>query len=476
MPRSDFSSFLPRLRSGTLLRFYFAALLLPAVLTAANQPNIIVILADDQGWGDLSAHGHPSIRTPHLDSLARDGAQFERFYVQPVCAPTRAEFLTGRYHLRGGVTGVSEGLERLSLREETIADVLGRAGYATACFGKWHNGSQYPYHPNGRGFDEFYGFTSGHWGSYFDAMMDHNGQVETGKGYMADDLTNHTVEFIRQQSAAKRPFFAYLAFNVPHSPMQVPDEFWNRWSDRTVPSHHRFAGSEDPQHTRAALAMVESMDANVGRVLGTLDELKISDDTIVVYFSDNGPNGRRWNGDLKGTKGSTDEGGVLSPLFLRWPGKVPASSTIHAPGGAIDLLPTLLELAAVNHTPRLPLDGQSFAGALQQNKPAPNERLIFSHWNDRVAVRGSRWMLDYTGELFDLANDPLQLHAVTQSFPAQTKALQQAVVDWRAAHARRPPRYRIHPSSGPRRRSAWRTGTLQQISELLLHSPLAFAG
>jgi arylsulfatase A-like enzyme len=434
-----------------LVAFLYLALH-ATVLPAETRPNIIVIMADDQGWGDLSGHGHPTIRTPNLDGLSRDGAHFQRFYVQPVCAPTRAEFLTGRYHLRGGVTGVSEGLERLSLREETIADVLRQSGYATACFGKWHNGSQYPYHPNGRGFDEFYGFTSGHWGSYFDAMMDHNGQVETGRGYMADDLTDHTVEFIKKQASSSQPFFTFLAFNTPHSPMQVPDEYWDRWSDREVPAQHRFADREDREHSRAALAMVENLDANVGRILGELDQLGISENTIVVYLSDNGPNGHRWNGDLKGTKGTTDEGGVRSPLFLRWSGTVPPNSTINVPGGAIDLLPTLLELAAIEHPSKYPLDGKSFAGALLQTAPPPAARLIFSHWNDRVGVRGERWMLDHTGELFDLANDPLQYHAVTSSQPTIAATLQHAVDDWRAEMLatgadRHPPMLVGHPGT-----------------------------
>ena len=141
-----------------------------------SRPNVLVILADDQGWGDLSLNGNTNLRTPHIDSLARDGARFERFFVSPVCSPTRAEFLTGRWHPRGGVHGVSTGGERLDLDETTIAEAFQAAGYATGCFGKWHNGSQYPYHPNGRGFEEYYGFTSGHWGEYFDPPLDHNGQ------------------------------------------------------------------------------------------------------------------------------------------------------------------------------------------------------------------------------------------------------------------------------------------------------------
>ncbi len=415
----------------SLLGLALVALALLSSSLAESRPNIIVIMADDQGWGDLGAHGHPSIHTPHLDGLARDGAQFSRFYVQPVCAPTRAEFLTGRYHLRGGVTGVSEGLERLALREETLADVLKAAGYATACFGKWHSGSQYPYHPNGRGFDEFYGFTSGHWGSYWDAMMDHNGQVETGVGFMADDLTDHTIRFMQQNQAADQPFFTFLAFNTPHSPMQVPDPFYQRWDGAPIPSDHRFARIEDPDHTRAALAMVENLDANVGRILAAIDDLALAESTVVVFLSDNGPNGARWNGDLKGRKGSTDEGGVRSPLFLRWSGHVAPGLVVGPRGAAIDLLPTLLELAQVEHQPKRPLDGRSFAPTLLGQASSAPDRLLFSHWNDRVSVRDSRWLLDHTGALFDLSIDPLQLADVTVKYPAITRDLQSAVTAWR---------------------------------------------
>ncbi len=174
----------------------FAALLVLTSRIQAAPPNIVIFLADDQGWGDLSATGNQNIRTPNIDSLARDGATFDRFFVCPVCAPTRAEFLTGRYHLRGGVRGVSTGQERLNLDEKTLADAFKAAGYATAAFGKWHNGSQWPYHPNARGFDEYYGFTSGHWGEYFEAPLEHNGQPVRGHGYVADDFTDHALAFI----------------------------------------------------------------------------------------------------------------------------------------------------------------------------------------------------------------------------------------------------------------------------------------
>ena len=273
----------------------------PLVSQTRKRPNIVVILADDQGWGDLSVNGNRNLSTPKIDSLARDGALLDRFYVCPVCAPTRAEFLTGRYHARGGVRGVSTGAERLNLDEKTIAQSFRAAGYATGAFGKWHNGSQFPYHPNARGFDEYYGFTSGHWGLYFNPTLDHNGKLVQGKGYISDDLTNHAIGFIEQHR--NEPFFCYLPFNTPHSPMEVPDNFFERFEHYEPKMRARDPKLESIPMTRAVLAMCENIDWNVGRVLAKLEELKLANDTIVIYFSDNGPNSWRWNGCMKGRKG-----------------------------------------------------------------------------------------------------------------------------------------------------------------------------
>ena len=181
--------------------------------TRAEQPNIVVILTDDQGWGDLSLHGNKNLSTPNLDALAKSGVQFDRFYVCPVCSPTRAEFLTGRYHARGGVFSTTAGGERLNLDEVTIADTFKAAGYNTGAFGKWHNGMQYPYHPNGRGFDEYYGFTSGHWGHYFSPVLEHNGALTRGKGFCVDDFTNKAMDFIEESVKQDQPFFTYLPYN-----------------------------------------------------------------------------------------------------------------------------------------------------------------------------------------------------------------------------------------------------------------------
>ena len=374
---------------------------------ATDNPNVIVVLTDDQGWGDLSLNGNTNLSTPNIDRLAKDGASFDRFYVCPVCSPTRAEFLTGRYHVRGGVYSTSAGGERLNLDEMTIADTFQAGGYATAAFGKWHNGMQYPYHPCGRGFDQFYGFCSGHWGNYFSPPLEQNGKLVQGDGFVIDDFTNKAIDFIEANHKAGKPFFAYLPYNTPHSPMQVPDRFWNKFKDFQPTMRHREPKKEKLNHLRAALAMCENIDWNVGRLLSKLDELKIADNTIVVYFCDNGPNGSRWNGDMKGRKGSTDEGGVRSPLLIRWPGKVPAGRVVKQIGGAIDLLPTLADLAEVSVVSKKKLDGFSLKKQILGDDEI-TKRIIFSHWRGKVSVRNQHFRLGNKEQLFDLRSDPGQ--------------------------------------------------------------------
>ncbi len=394
-----------------------------------GHPNILIILADDQGWGDLSVHGNTNLRTPHIDSLARDGALLERFFVCAVCAPTRAEFLTGRYHSRGGVRGVSTGQERLNTDEKTSADAFKAAGYATGAFGKWHNGSQWPYHPNARGFDEYYGFTSGHWGEYFNPPLEHNGKFVRGKDYIADDLTDHALAFIEQNKG--RPFFCYLPFNTPHSPFCVPQEFWDRFKDKPIGMRAGDGEKEELPVTRCALAMCENIDWNVGRLLRKLDDLQLSDNTIVIYFSDNGPNSWRWNGGMKGRKGSTDEGGVRVPFLIRWPGRIRAGTKVREIAGAIDLLPTLTSLAGVSRVGDKPLDGKDISPLLLGTANDWPDRMIFSHQNAKVSVRTQQYRLDDRGSLFDMVADPGQTTDMAGRQPEVAAKLRQAVAAWR---------------------------------------------
>lgn len=394
--------------------------------TTARPPNVIVIVTDDQGWGDLSVNGNRDLATPHIDSLARDGAAFDRFYACPVCAPMRAEFLTGRYHSRGGVRGVSTGQERLNTDERTVAEAFKAGGYATACIGKWHNGMQYPYHPRGRGFDEFFGFASGHWGQYFDAELEHNGEYVKTEGYCTDVFTDRAIGFIEQRKG--EPFFCYLALCTPHSPMQVPDKYWSKFADAPLKMGHGQNGA----HTRAALAMVENIDDNVGRVLAKLDALGIAENTIVVYLSDNGPNGGRWNDGMRGRKGSTDEGGVRVPCFVRYPESIKPGTKIEPIAGAIDLLPTLIDFAGIERVGDKPLDGVSVKPLLTGGEVEWPNRRIFSRQRDRVSVRTQRYRLDDKGRLYDMAADPGQANDVAKDHPEVAAELRAEAKRWLA--------------------------------------------
>ncbi|MEM1443664.1 MAG: arylsulfatase [Verrucomicrobiota bacterium] len=410
--------------------FAILSLALLPVFSSAEQPNIIVILTDDQGWGDLSINGNTNLSTPHIDSLAKDGASFDRFYVSPVCSPTRAEFLTGRYHQRSGVYSTSAGGERLDLDEVTIGDTFKAAGYRTGAFGKWHNGMQYPYHPNGRGFDEFYGFCSGHWGHYYSPMLERNGTIVKGEGFVVDDFTDKAITFIEE--SGDKPFFVYLPYNTPHSPMQVPDEFWDKFKNKELAMRHREPEKEDDLHLRAALAMCENIDWNVGRILESLDDKGLADNTIVMYFCDNGPNGWRWNGGMSGRKGSTDEGGVRSPMLIRWPAKIAAGTEVKTMGSAIDLLPTLAEMAGVELTSEKPLDGQSLASLLYGEEPSEElaDRAIFSGWKSKSSVRTPRFRISTTGKLYDMIEDPGQLKDVSAEHPEKHAKLTKRLKKW----------------------------------------------
>ena len=215
-----------------IFSFAFFLIISCSSVEIKRQPNIILILTDDQGWGDISVNGNNDVHTPNIDKMTLNGVRFDRFFVSPVCSPTRAEILTGRHHVRTGVYDVSLGGERININEETIADVFKTSGYKTAAYGKWHNGMQAPYHPNSRGFEDFYGFCSGHWGNYFNPVLEKNGELVKGTGFITDDLTNHGIEFIKKNK--DNPFFLYLPFNTPHSPMQVPDKFWNKFKDKEL--------------------------------------------------------------------------------------------------------------------------------------------------------------------------------------------------------------------------------------------------
>ncbi len=408
--------------------------------TKINPPNIILILTDDQGWGDLSISGNKDLSTPNIDQLANNGVRFDRFYVSPVCSPTRAEILTGRYHVRTGVYDVSKGGERIDLDEEIISEVFKNNGYKTAIYGKWHNGMQAPYHPNTRGFDDFYGFCSGHWGNYFNPLLEHNGELVRGEGFIIDDFTNWGLEFIEQNR--KNPFFLYLPFNTPHSPMQVPDKFWNKFETKNIIQKgdiRDYIDSKDSgvdtihnlNHTRAALAMCENIDWNVGKINKKLKELGILENTIIVFLSDNGPNGNRWNDGMKGRKGSTDEGGVRSPLIIKWEGNLPKGKIVNEISAGIDLLPTLKDLVNIKDVPKNKLDGLSLKRLIYDENVNWEDRTIFSYWRGKLSLRNQKFRLGTKNHLFDMENDPNQFEDVSNIYPEIFESMKNEKIKWK---------------------------------------------
>ena len=403
-----------------------------------SYPNIILILTDDQGWGDLSSNGNKDLHTPNIDKIASSGVKFDRFFVSPVCSPTRAEILTGRHHVRTGVYDVSRGGERMDLDEETIADIFKSSGYKTAAFGKWHNGMQAPYHPNTRGFDEFYGFCSGHWGNYFDPVLERNGEIVKGKGFITDDLTNQGIEFIKKN--AKSPFFLFMPYNTPHSPMQVPEKYWNKFKNKVltqkgtveIRSNDKESGinNKGDAHTKAALAMCENIDWNVGRLIKTLESLNIDQNTIIIYLSDNGPNGNRWNDTMKGIKGSTDEGGVRSPMIISWKDNIPKGKEVKEIASGIDLLPTLISLSGIKAKPKNEFDGKDLKELIFKNNTNWPDRYIYNYWRGRLSVRSQNFRLDNQNNLYEMYNDPSQLKNVSSNHIEIFEAMQKAKSKW----------------------------------------------
>ncbi len=396
--------------------------------TATRRPNVLLIITDDQGYGDLGLHGNEQIRTPRLDQLGRESIRFDRFFVSPLCAPTRASLLTGRYSLRTGAKGVAQGLETMRAEEVTIAEALRAAGYRTGLFGKWHNGEHYPYTPNGQGFEEAFGFNLGHWNNYFDTTLERNGRPVKTKGFITDVLTDAALDFINTNR--QRPFFCYLAYNAPHSPFQVPDKYFD---------YYKAKGLDD--YLASVYGMVENLDDNIGRVLQRLDELKLREDTIVIFMTDNGPNGARFNGDMRGTKGSLHEGGSRVPFFLRWPARFKQPRLVKKLAAHIDLFPTLVELCGVPMPQTLPQDGRSLVPLLEGKETDWPDRTLFTQHqlpNDpnRVtgAARTERYRLVNEGrgwELFDMENDPAQKKNIAAEQPDVVKSLTTAFENWR---------------------------------------------
>jgi arylsulfatase A-like enzyme len=422
-----------------------------------KHPNVVLIITDDQGYGDLGFTGNPNVKTPVIDKFARESIRFNNFYVSPVSAPTRSSLMTGRYSLRTGVRDTNNGGAIMAEGEITIAEMLKQSGYQTGIFGKWHLGDNYPFRPGDQGFDESVIHLTGGMGqpgdittyfrgdsSYFDPVLWKNGKQEKYKGYCTDIFTNQALEFIDRNSS--QPFFCYIAFNAPHTPLQVPDKYYNMYKG-TDPSrgYEKLMQPQipmtekDKEDARLVYAMVSNIDENVGRVLNKLDELKLSENTIVIFMTDNGPQQRRYVAGMRGLKGSVYRGGVRVPFFMRYPPLNKKNTEIVETAAHIDVLPTLAEICNAELPSDRKIDGISLVPMINNKVRTTDERSLFFYWTrhspelyNNIALMKGRYKLvgntDYDSpvskfELFDLDKDPYEQKNLVQEFPSVAKSM-----------------------------------------------------
>jgi arylsulfatase A-like enzyme len=410
--------------------FLLVSLWLPSkTFSQQKAPNVLLLVSDDQGWGDLACNGNQYIETPNLDKLSTAGANLTNFYVSPLCAPTRASLLTGRYHLRTGVVSVSKGLETMNSDETTLGELFKANNYQTGLFGKWHNGKHIGQTPMDQGFDTFFGFIGGHWSNYFDTKLQKNNEMVQTEGYITDNLTNAAIDFISKNK--EKPFFCYVPYNAPHSPYQVPDKYFDKYKAK---------GLNDELAT--VYGMVDNMDENIGKLLAHLDKNQLTENTIVVFMTDNGPNGQRFNGQMKGTKSSVNEGGVRVPCFIKWPNQIAENTKVSALTAHIDLYPTLLKLCGLQKIPTQKLDGIDLSKAILGKKTLKNKRLIYSHVNHLNfdlpyypgSVRSATYRLVFSNkekpELYHMINDPSQLSDISSGNPAMVNYLSKQYRKW----------------------------------------------
>ncbi len=404
---------------------------------ASQRPNVIIVITDDQGYGDLGVHGNPVIRTANLDALANESVRLDDYHVAPTCAPTRAALMTGRWQNRTGVWHTVMGRSMLRRDEVTLANLLGEAGYRTAMVGKWHLGDNYPYRPHDRGFESAYynggggvGQTPDVWNNaYFDGAYYRNGVVEPAEGYVTDVFFNEAIDFIDSVKDGNAPFFLYLSTNAPHGPMHAPQEYADLYSDQRQLGVQHFLG------------MITNIDDNVGRLRAYLDEHGLADNTIFIFTTDNGTSTGMniFNAGMRGKKGSEYEGGHRVPFFLHWPdGGLAESRSVDHVTAHVDVLPTLLDLTGVDQPDDLKLDGTSLATLL--NDPAAN-------WRDRVLITDSQRVLDpikwrrasvmtdrwrqVNGvELYDMDVDVGQSKDVAGEYPDVMRKLTRAYESW----------------------------------------------
>jgi arylsulfatase len=424
----------------------FTFLLFSLVLHAASKsPNIIIVMTDDQGYGDLGFTGNPIIRTPNLDAFAAESIRFTDFHVSPTCAPTRASLMTGRHEFRSGVTHTIQERERLSLKATTVAQVLKSAGYTSGIFGKWHLGDEDEYQPGRRGFDEIFIHGAGGIGqtypgscgdapdnSYFNPAIRHNGKFIKTKGYCTDVFFEQAIDWMDSRRKKKSPFFAYITPNAPHTPLDCPEEYVERYKGKVDANTAKFYG------------MIENIDDNFGRLLAKLNEWKIADNTLVIFMTDNGSaNGSDvFNAGMRGRKGTQYEGGTRVPSFWRWPGNFNGGRDCHALTAHLDIFPTLAQIAGEKIPGKIKLDGRSLVPLLKNPTADWPDRFLFTHvgrWEkgkaeeskyEKCAVRNARFQMVCNTELYDLKADLSQKQNVIAEHPEVVTEMRRAYDQW----------------------------------------------
>lgn len=420
-------------------RYLLILALLPIAKTLATQPNVVLIVTDDHGYGDVSCHGNPYLDTPNLDRLHDEGISLDDYHVDPYCTPTRAALMTGRYSVRVGAWAVTEGRQLLNADEVTMADVFAASGYRTGMFGKWHLGDPYPYAPRYRGFQDTVHHLAGGVGEignpvgndYFDDTYYRNGTPEKFEGYCTDVFFDETLRFIEEGKSNdfEQPFFIYLPLNAMHGPLTVAPSYSDPFLRKGLPeSRSKFYG------------MVQNFDENLGRLLDSLEAWGIDDETLLIFMGDNGTGGgfdpktgAGYNAGMRDKKGSTYEGGHRVACFVRWPGSLSEGKSIDALTAHIDWLPTLIDLCELKAPKSVSFDGRNIRPLLEGGSSAWKERTLFvdrqadqlEMWNPTVpanakypsrAVLTERWRL-VNAELYDIIADPGQKKDVAKQHP-----------------------------------------------------------
>lgn len=433
----------------------------------AKPPNVVFLLTDDQGYGDLACHGNPVIRTPHLDALHKRSVRFTNFHVSPTCAPTRSALMTGRYTNATGAWHTIMGRSMLHPEEVTLADCFRASGYRTGIFGKWHLGDNYPCRPQDNGFDEVLVHGGGgvwqtpdYFGNdYQDDVYFHNGKPQAYKGYCTDVWFDNAMEFMSQASGQGRPFFAYIPTNAPHGPMWAPEQYEKTYEGTKNLREPGFYG------------MIANIDDNVGRLMKFLEERNLERNTILIYMTDNGTSSgaQVFNAGMRGNKGSAYEGGHRVPFFLRWPeGGYASARDIATLTAHIDLLPTLVDLCSLKKPAGPPVHGKSLRPLLENKAAGWPERTIvvdsqrlenLVRWR-QTAVMTERWRLVNMSpdgnparlELFDMRSDAGQQNNVAGEHPDVVEKLKREYDAWWKMTSQRADEYVRVVLGGPQRR------------------------